>query len=180
MMTWLFPIALLPLAAHAGGPVQPLAAGDPLPKLRGEFLTGRTADLPQAASGRVALLLLGFTYDSRFAVEAWTKRFREEFDKNPKVTFFEIPMIGGMARLGKWFIDTGMRRGTPKTDQENVITVYSGTELWKQRAGFRDPKAAYLILIDGRGNVAWQHAGGFGEDACRQLSEEVKKLLAAE
>jgi hypothetical protein len=29
--------------------------------------------LPQAARGRVALLLLGFSYDSRFAVEAWAK-----------------------------------------------------------------------------------------------------------
>ena len=91
-----------------------MAVGDPLPKLRGEFLTGRTADLPQAASGRVALLLLGFTYDSRFAVEAWARRFREQFETDPRVTFYEIPMIGGLARLGKWFIDSGMRRGTPK------------------------------------------------------------------
>ena len=55
-------------------------------------------------------------------------------------------MIGGMARMGKWFIDSGMRRGTPKADQENVITVYGGTDAWKQRVGFGDPKAAYLIL----------------------------------
>ena len=50
--------------------------GDLLPTLRGEFLTGRTAVLPQAAAGRVALLLLGFSYDSRFAVEAWARQFR--------------------------------------------------------------------------------------------------------
>ena len=44
------------------------------------------------------------------------------------MTFFEIPMIGGLARMGKWFIDSGMRRGTPKADHENVITVYGGTD----------------------------------------------------
>ena len=97
--------------------------GEPLPALEGEFLSGRAAALPQAASGRVALLLLGFTYESRFAVEAWAGRFRRDFGGDPRVTFYEIPMIGGIARLGKWFIDGGMRRGTPKTDQENVITV---------------------------------------------------------
>jgi hypothetical protein len=53
--------------------------GDLLPTLRGEFLTGRTAVLPQAAAGRVALLLLGFSYNSRFAVEAWARTFREQF-----------------------------------------------------------------------------------------------------
>lgn len=48
-----------------------MQVGQPLPPLTGAFLSGRTATLPQAASGRVALLLLGFTYQSRFAVEAW-------------------------------------------------------------------------------------------------------------
>ena len=92
-------------------------------------------------------MLFGFTYQSRFAVEAWTKRFRGDFERNPQVTFYEIPMIGGMARLGKWFIDSGMRRGTPKTDRENVITVYGGTEPWKQRLGFKAEDSAYLVIV---------------------------------
>ena len=100
------------LTASAAAPVVELAVGDQLPPLKGEFLSGRTAVLPQAASGRVALLMLGFTYDSRFQVEAWAKRFRQDFGTKSGVTFFEIPMIGGMARMGKWFIDSGMRRGT--------------------------------------------------------------------
>jgi hypothetical protein len=32
--------------------------------------------------------MLGFTYESRFGVEAWAKRFRQDFGKQPKVTFF--------------------------------------------------------------------------------------------
>jgi hypothetical protein len=157
-------------------PIPQLALGDSLPALRGEYLTGRSALLPRDASGRAALLLLGFTYDSRFAVEAWTRRFRWEFERYPKVTFYEIPMIGGLARLGKWFIDSGMRRGTPKADRENVITVYGGTDLWKQRVGFRDPNAAYLLLIDQTGKIAWQYSGGFDEQRYQALASEVSKL----
>ena len=52
-----------------------LPLGERLPALKGEFLTGKPAVWPEAASGRVALLTLGFTYDSRLAVEAWVKRF---------------------------------------------------------------------------------------------------------
>jgi hypothetical protein len=147
--------------------------------LQGEFLTGRTAVLPQAASGRVALLILGFTYDSRFSVEAWAKRFRQDFGTEPKATFFEIPMIGGMARMGKWFIDSGMRRGTPKADHENVITVYGGTDQWKQRMGFHDPKASYLILLSPSGNVVWRYAGSLGEEPYKALSSVVSSLLSA-
>jgi hypothetical protein len=154
-----------------------LSPGEPMPALKGEFLSGRQALLPGAASGRVALLALGFTYDSRFAVEAWVGRFRKDLGDNPQVTFYEVPMIGGMARLGKWFIDSGMRRGTPQKDHENVITVYGGTDPWKQRLGFQSPDAAYLILLDQSGVVRWRHSGVFDEEAYNGLSVQVAALL---
>ena len=84
------------------------------------------AQLPEAAAGEVAFVAMGFTYKSRFPVEEFAKRFRADFGKEPRATFFEVPMIGGMAVMGKWFIDSGMRRGTPKEDHEHVITVYNG------------------------------------------------------
>jgi hypothetical protein len=160
-------------------PITEIAVGDELPTLRGEFLTGRAAVLPHAASGRPALLMLGFTYDSRFSVEAWAKRFRKDFGSEPRVTFFEIPIIGGLATLGKWFIDSDMRRGTPKADQENVVTVHGGTEAWKQRVGFHDPRAAYLILIDENGKVVWRYTGNFEDEPYHTLSSQLVKLLAA-
>jgi hypothetical protein len=179
MTMWILAILGLALTASAATPAVELAVGDQLPPLQGEFLSGRAAVLPQAAAGRVALLMLGFTYDSRFQVEAWAKRFRQDFGTKPGVTFFEVPMIGGMARMGKWFIDSGMRRGTPKADHENVITVYGGTDAWKQRVGFNDPKAAYLILIDPRGSVVWRSTGSLVEQRYSALSSEVSKLLSA-
>jgi hypothetical protein len=177
MNVWLLGLAGLPLTAYAAAAVAEMTVGEPLPTLRGEFLTGQTVVLPQAADGRVTLLLLGFTYDSRFAVEAWAQRFREQFHPDPRLTFYEIPMIGGLARMGKWFIDSGMRRGTPREDYEHVITVYGGTDPWKQRVGFRDPKAAYLILLDASGRVAWRYAGGFDEQTYHALSSEVLRLV---
>ena len=171
---------LVSAIVSAAPPVRELAVGDPLPVLQGEYLNGQRATLPQDSSGRVALLMFGFTYQSRFAVEAWAKRFRQDFEKQRKVTFFEIPMIGGLARAGKWFIDSGMRRGTPKTDYGNVITVYGGTGAWKQRVGFKDANAAYLILIDRNGKVAWRHRGGLDEQAYKLLSSTVFHLLDGE
>ena len=160
-------------------PLAQIAVGDALPELRGEYLTGKNAVLPRDAAGRVALLMLGFTYDSRFQVEAWANRFRRDFGSEPRVTFFEIPMIGGLAKVGKWFIDGGMRRGTPPGDRQNVITVYSGSEDWKRRVGFDDPKNAYLILIDGGGEVVWNYAGSLDERPYGALLSEVSRLLAA-
>jgi hypothetical protein len=176
-MIWFAFLLLLPLAAFARVSTPEIVVGDTLPELRGEFLTGRSAVLPQAASGRVTLVLMGFTYESRFPVEAWAKRFREQFAAEPRVSFFEIPMIGGVARLGRWFIDSGMRRGTPKQDHERVIMVYGGTSAWKRRVGFADPNAAYLILLDGSGRVAWLHSGDLNEQGFNTLASAVSRLL---
>lgn len=154
-----------------------LSIGQTLPPLQGQFLTGREAQLPDAASGKVALLAIGFTYSSRFPVEAWIGRFRKDFGSNPQVTFYEIPMISGMARLGKWFIDSGMRKGTPARDQENVITVYRGTDLWKQLVDYQAPDAAYLVLLDKHGRVRWRHSGEFDENAYKDLSAHLAALL---
>jgi len=162
---------------EAAAPVREISLGDTLPMLKGEFLTGRTAVLPEAAKGKAALLMIGFTYDSRFPVEAWAKKFRADFGGNPKITFFEIPMIGGLSVIGKPFIDGGMRRGTPKSDQENVITVYGGVDPWKQRVGFRDPKAAYLILIDSTGKVIWRRSGDPDPKPYGELVKVVTALL---
>jgi len=173
-------VSLISTTLSAATPIQELRLGDQLPDLRGEFLNGHLAVLPAASKGRAALLLLGFTYGSSFAVEDWAKQFRERFAKNDHATFFEIPMIGGMARMGKWFIDSGMRRGTPKEDHEHVITVYGGSGEWKQRVGFMDPKAAYVILIDSGGRVAWRNNGPFDAAAFEDLTKITASLAPRE
>ncbi|HVJ07307.1 MAG TPA: hypothetical protein VM554_02910 [Acidisarcina sp.] len=170
-------MSILPVVLMASALIPAIQPGESLPALKGEFLTGHQAQLPDAASGRVALLALGFTYNSRFPVEAWIGRFRKDFGSNPHVTFYEIPMIGGMARLGKWFIDSGMRKGTPRSDQENVITVYSGVDSWKQRVGYQSPDAAYLVLLDKRGVVRWRNSGALDEEAYRDLYAQMSTLL---
>ena len=154
-----------------------LRLGEPLPPIRGEFLNGKDASLPEAAAGRVTLLALGFTYDSRFAVEDWVKKFREAFGKNPAATFYEIPMIGGIARLAKWFINSGMRSGTPAELHENVVTVYGGTDIWKKRFNFIEPKHAYLILLDEKGKVRWIYSGLYEQKDFLLLATKVDELL---
>jgi hypothetical protein len=169
----------------AGAAAQPgatgrLTLGAALPPLKGEFLTGREARLPDVAKGKAALLLLGFTYKSRFAVEAWSEHFVEAFGTKPDITSFQVPIIGGMARLGRFFIDRGMRNGTPKELHERVVTVYGGVDEWKKRVGFRDQAAdaAHLILLDREGKVRWLYNGPFDPQAFDEMRQAATALLA--
>jgi hypothetical protein len=169
-------VAVAAAASASAEPPRSLTPGEVLPPLRGEFLNGRDAELPAAARGRVALLALGFSYSSRFAVEEFSKRFQQEFAARPDVTFFEIPMIGGLGRLARVFIDRGMRRNTPSELHEHVITVYGGTGDWKARLGVRDEEAAYLVLLDRDGRVTWTRGSRFDQRVFDDLRDAAARL----
>ena len=171
----MIPLFMLTLALEAA---PPLELGQPFPPLAGEYLSKRKAALPADARGKVALLLLGFSYNSRFPVERFGKEFEKAVAGSPGITFFEVPMIGGMARMAAPFIDSGMRRGTPRDKHENVITVYGGTAPWKKRLGVVNESNAYLVLLDRQGIVRWIYRGGYAEPALQQLMEETRKIAA--
>lgn len=97
MARTLIGVLMMSLAAGTGAAQQSLRVGEPLPTLKGQFLTGRNAVLPQASSGKVTLIARGFTYASRVAVEAWADWYRSAIGSSTDITFFEVPMIGGLA-----------------------------------------------------------------------------------
>ena len=162
----------MPIATRrAAHPQESLRVGDRFPVVKGRFLSGRDAELPRASSGKVALVAMGFTYKSRIPVEAWADWYRITIDSRTDVTFFEVPMIGGLATLGRWFIDRGMRSGTPVGLHDRVITVYNGTADWKTRLDYSAERKddAYLIVFDRNGIVRWLHHGGFEEAWAKDL-----------
>ena len=165
-------VLVMAMATLRAGRVQePLRVGDRMPKLKGQILTGRDAALPQASAGKVTLVAMGFTYKSRVPVEAWADWYRKTIGSRADVTFFEVPMIGGMATLGRWFINRGMRSGTPVDLHDRVITVYGGTGEWKRRLSYSPEHEddAYLIVVDGEGVVRWLHHGGFDQAQADEL-----------
>jgi hypothetical protein len=173
-------LMLLPvgLGAVTSGSEQ-LKTGAPFPALKGSLLTGRSAALPAIAAGKVSLVAIGFTYGSRKPVEAWAAWFHDAFADEPNTQLFEVPIIGGFAKLGKWFIDSGMRSGTPAAMHDHVMTVYSGSGDWKARLGFTEAGKddAYLVLLDRAGLVRWQHHGPFDAARAKELDNEIDRVI---
>jgi hypothetical protein len=96
---------------------------------------------------------------------------RTTIDPTTAVTFFEVPMIGGMATLGRWFINRGRRSGTIGELHDHVITVYGGTGDWKQRLSYSTSHEddADLIVLDRQGVVRWLHHGVFDQSRADEL-----------
>jgi hypothetical protein len=131
-----------------------LTVGQPLPVLEGDYLSGGDARLPKDVAGQVAILALGFSYESRLPVEAWVSVLRNRLSGRSGWTWLQIPMIGGAGRLARPFISRGMRRDTPADEQRHVVMVF-GLGDWKRRLDVKDETAAHLVLLDRAGVVRW-------------------------
>jgi hypothetical protein len=173
-----FVAALLSLAlphASALAAPAPLKPGDPMPPLRAELLSGHKIALPDSVKGFVAVLFMGFTYESRHDVEAWTRRFHRDFGADSSLRWWEVPIIGGAARLARPFIDGGMRRGTPAALHDHVITLYHDAGAWKKRMECEDANVAYLLLIDREGRVIWRGHGPLSDAAYEALATKLRE-----
>jgi hypothetical protein len=155
-----------------------LAPGDLLPPLRGRDLTGHGVTFPVATRGSIALLALGFTYDSRFAVDAWADRHRADFAGERRVRTYRVPMIGGLGKVARGFIDGGMRKNTPRELHGFTVTVYDDVGDWKRRLAERGGDVAHLLLLDRAGRVAFRHSGAFDAVAADSLTAATRRLLA--
>ena len=170
-------VAVTVRAAPGQGGAAPLTVGQRMPPLKGDLLSGKPGVLPDMAAGQTALVILGFSYDSRFQVEAWAEKFRARYGAAADVTLFEVPMMGSAARLGRWFIDSGMRKNTPRELHGRVMTVYGGNDDWKARVGFAAPDDADLVVIDRQGIVRRLARGAVSEARLRELFALVDPLF---
>lgn len=177
-MVWRVALVMALLATSLARASEPmLAIGAALPPLKGTDLAGREVVLPAAAHGRVGILMFGFSYGSRTAVESWAHHVQGRWAADPRVAWYQLPMVGGLARLAKPFITGGMRKETPEAYRGNSVVVFGGTGPWKERLGVDDDRAAYLVVTDRNGRVQWRHAGDFGPAGAEALDRAVADLL---
>lgn len=133
--------------------------------------------VPDSVANRNTLLMLGFTYESRHDVEKWAARFRREFGGDSRIGFYEVPVVGALGRLGRPFIEGGMRRNLGRDMHGRVLMVYRDAGRWKRLAGHAEPDVGYLLLVGRDGRVAWRGRGPFGESAWGELAGQVRRLV---
>lgn len=171
-------VALMAPASRALAAPDPavVAVGDTLPPLRGRNLAGHGVTFPDATRGSVTLLALGFTYGSRHAVDAWVDSFRVDVAGRPRTHAFRVPMLGGLGRVARGFIDGGMRRGTPRREHPFVVTVTDDVGTWKKRLGDPGGDVAHVLLLDRRGRVAFRFTGEFAPAGRESLAALARRL----
>ena len=150
-----------------------LAAGaaDRFPHVEAEALSGRKLTLPDASAGTPALIVIGFTHGSNEQVKAWTERAGKEI---PAKSVYTLVELESAPRMVRGMIRSSIKGSTPKEHYDRFVIDYQHEQELKTAAGYEAGNDAYLVLIDGQGQVVWRAHGPPND----QMAAELKRLFA--
>jgi hypothetical protein len=131
--------------------------------------------IPQAAKGKVTLIMVAFLRESQPQIDSWLGPFTRTFGGREGFTFYEIPMISSGYRFMSFMIDSGMRSGIPKEKHDNVVTYYGNIEKYTKALQI-DPRSGHVFLLDREGIIRWQARGFATDETLKELFDLAEKL----
>ena len=148
------------------------------PKIEGENLAGQKVTLPEAALGKVAVLIFGFSRASKGPTSAWTKRISADYASQPMFAFYQLPVLEDVPRFVRGMVISSMRKDVSADMRDHFIPILKGEAELKKLVGYGEPDDAYLVVLDRAGKVVGQRHGQFTDTSYSQLRAEVDSQLS--
>ena len=158
-------------------PLSTLSAEQPLPQFPVEDLLGTKLMLPDGLAGNTSILIVGFTRNSGNQTELWARKLARDYDGNTQVSVYTVAILEAVPWLIRNMVVKGMQGGTPEKYRGNVLVAFSGEKQWKDVVDYRAKDDAYLLLIDGRGNIVLTSHGAPSASSYRELTAQVNRML---
>lgn len=121
--------------------------GFKIPPVEGKNLNNSAIELPKDLAGKPSVIAFGFSRAAGRVIRSWIK----EFDDNPKV--FQIPVLEGVPFLFRSITEMVITRDTEAKRRDEVILLYKDEKKWRERLAVNNDETAYLLVVDGEGNV---------------------------
>lgn len=155
-----------------------LAQGPPqMHPIAGENLAGSRVELPSAASGKVAVLVFGFTKASKAPTGEWAKKISGDFGHSSQFAVYRLPVLEDVPRLIRGMVIGSMRKGVAESERDHFIPILEGEADLKKLVGYREADDAYLVVLDRTGKIAKQMHGTMTDASYSELRREIAGLL---
>ncbi len=155
-------------------------AGEPglatIPTVHAAALNGDAVDLPASLRGRSAVLVVGFSQGSRGEVTAWGKRLADDFQNSATVRYYEVSMLGSVPKFLRGFVLRKIAADVPDSAKSHFLSIDEHEAEWRSVAGFQKANDAYVLVVDGRGQVCWRVEGPATDATFRQVRQHLEAI----
>jgi len=149
--------------------------GNKFPEVQDDSLAKTPVSLPDAAKGKVTLVVISFLHQNQSQLDSWLEPYVDKFGTKESHTFYEVPMISGGYKFMRPMIDGGMRAGIPTAKHKNVVTMYGDVEKYIKALNL-DPKYGYAFLLDREGIIRWQGQGFSTPETLKEFFDLAQRL----
>lgn len=148
-----------------------------MPSIEGDSLAGRKVGLPDAAAGKIAVLVFGFTKASKNQTSAWATRLQTDVKTRADIELYQLPVLESVPRLVRGMVISGIRKGVSENQRDHFVPILQGEADLKQLVGYKEPDDAYLLLLDRAGNILHQMHGAPDDSNYERLRTAIDSAL---
>jgi hypothetical protein len=149
----------------------------PMPKVEGESLAGHHIVLPDAASGKVTVLIFGFTKASKVPTTAWAKKISADFRSQPDFVLYQLPVLEDVPRLVRGMVISSIRKGVPEEIRDHFVPILNGEAELKKLVSYKEEDDAYLVLLSRERRIIAQTHGTVTDATYALLKTQLESLL---
>jgi hypothetical protein len=166
---------LLLLSAHSGAQAEQssLKAGDNLPPLAGQALTGKWLDAASDMGGKPAVVVFSFSRAGGRDAQLWTERLMKD---DPHLAVYTVIFLESVPGLFRGMAVSGIKGGMPAGLQDRTILMCRDEDLWKHRLQGANEGRACVMLLGPTGRVQWMTAGPYADGLYSEFIKSARTL----
>ena len=153
--------------------VAPLHAGDLLPDVFGQSLSGTPSHLSTASAGKVAVVVFSFSKAGGKDTQLWNRNLVRDFGSDRSVALSTVIMLEAAPRLLRGIIVSRLKNDMPPPLRGSTIVSYENEKLWKQRLRVADDSHAYVVLFGPDGRIRWMNSRALGDTEYKELKTKI-------
>ena len=133
--------------------------------------------MPDDASGKVAVLVLGFTKASKEPTGAWADKIQAEFSGRSGFELYQLPVLQDVPRFIRGMVISGMKKGVKMNMRDHFVPILQREEELKKLVSYKEPDDAYLVVLSPAGQIVRQLHGPYSDSAYDGLRGELQMML---
>lgn len=147
-------IRLFCLLLALAGPV----AAQTFPTVTADDLNGISKTLPAGLPGDPTIVFIAYKRNQQADVDSWVTMLG--LDPERGAEYVELPVVGGMTKMMRGFVDNGMRSGITNTAaRARTITLYEDASDINAPLGFEGRDMIRVLVVKRDGTVLWSTSG---------------------
>lgn len=145
--------------------------------IEGENLSGHKVVLPDDASGKVAVLVFGFTKASKEPTGVWADKILAEFAGRSGFELYQLPVLEDVPRFIRGMVISSMKKGVKANMREHFVPILQREAELKKVVSYKEPDDAYLVVLNPAGLITRQLHGPYSGSAFEELRGELQTML---